>query len=339
MGDVGRKESQHLVTGLIREATKQEDELAFSRSWTGRNRLCERTTAVWIVARVEQISLFLMEDPLITASRTTARDRLCKRFVRHAEALCLEDKIGRSSGRQALCEIKGMCRLSYRCMNQRGLGFLRAGGESLTRDRVLRSGNSGDVRPKDAGLLTRNSGERRAEPAYVVESDTRNHAEQRRAGVGRIQPASDAHLDNRDVNTARLKINKCHRRYALEKTGALSQRVGGLENAAANGEYACFIDGFIVDAYALRKAQQVRRGIKPHPASCGKLAVGKEAGGRAFAVGARDKHHAQMPLGRPQCVQKRTNPDQGELTRRRLAREQDLKEGRVGGSGGHRTRV
>ena len=85
------------------------------------------------------------------------------------------------------------------------------------RERLARGAGDGAIAPlDDRRLLAGDRRDRRAQPVGVVEIDVRDGRDAAIPGVGRVEPAAEAHLHERDVEIGLREMTEHDRRQQLE---------------------------------------------------------------------------------------------------------------------------
>ena len=147
----------------------------------------------------------------------------------------------------------------------------------------------------DAGFLARDERQGVAEELRVVETYVGDDAEVGRDDIGAVETATHAHLDDSHINLLSGEIveGKPH---------------GHLEEAELEALHIVFMElnetGYLflryhgtIDADALTKIDEVRRGVEPHFVASLHEDGGQHVGHRAFAVGAGHVDGTEAALG------------------------------------------
>ena len=115
----------------------------------------------------------------------------------------------------------------------------------------------------------------------MVEPDARDHAADRRADIGRIQPSAQSHLQHHGIDLLFGEVKKPNRRHHLKECGYIRGRRVFARFAIHFGNHPRqsirqvdqfrLADRLTVNLYPFLKSQQMRRGeqagAKPHAIS------------------------------------------------------------------------
>ena len=140
----------------------------------------------------------------------------------------------------------------------------------------------------------------------MVEVDPRDHGDLRSPHCRRVQPPAqtdleDGHVDRfpREVVERQGRRRLEHRR--VEARDECAERLDAVDHAVLR-------DRLAVDADALAKGDQVRRGVEAHAVAGALQHRGEHRRHRALAVGATDLHQAVALLGTAQRVEEALDP-------------------------------
>ena len=188
---------------------------------------------------------------------------------------------------------------------------------------MLRQRDHNAVLPNDACLLARDFGQGIAEILLMIERDIGDDGDHRFDDIGGVEPPTHAHFQHRDLDRNTGEIFEGHHRQHLEEAGVPGQLASTHQvlrsalDAIVHFAELRVGDGLAVNANPLVDANQVRRTVERGPVSGDAQDRGKHRSGRAFAVGSRNQHAGETPLGMAEGVQHLAHIGQVELVRRR----------------------
>src|SRR5579862_5056801 len=169
-------------------------------------------------------------------------------------------------------------------------------GQRETRFVVGRANHDRHVVLDDAALFARDSRDRIAEIFHVIETDRRNHAQNRRHYVGRIKPPAKARLDDRYIDVLFGEVQEHHRDGELEKR---ERKAGAIVNRAQPLDIVEHQRGRNLSSRnprSLREINQVRLGIESRPITGRAQTTIEHRGDRALTLGPRNVHSAQFAM-------------------------------------------
>ncbi|OQC21953.1 MAG: hypothetical protein BWX70_03198 [Verrucomicrobia bacterium ADurb.Bin070] len=154
----------------------------------------------------------------------------------------------------------------------------------------------------DAGLLGRDLLDGVAQPITVIQPDARDHRDQRRDDVGRVEPSAQPGFQHGQPDTRLAEKDERDGGEAFKEGGFRSvrlhfQREHGLLDLAGGGLQHGIFDRGTIEQVALVDAHQMRRGVAGDRIAGGAQDGFAERGDRAFAVGAGDMDDRQVALG------------------------------------------
>src|SRR6266446_9452312 len=100
---------------------------------------------------------------------------------------------------------------------RRAMPIRRNRGQRQPRLGIARANNYRHLILDYPALLSGNRRDRVPEILHMIESDRRDHAQNRRDHVGRIEPSPESGFDYRDIDTSIGEIRKHHRNRELEE--------------------------------------------------------------------------------------------------------------------------
>ena len=168
---------------------------------------------------------------------------------------------------------------------QVGTDLLGVTHQALRRLRIAADG--GPVRPEDVGLFQRDGLAIIAQPLCMVDGHAGDDGAVRIHEVDGIQPPAQADLHHHRIQRLAREGQEHHQRGELE---VRQRHIAARQLHLLEERQQRLVGQFLaIDADALVEAQQVRRGVQPHPVA-GRAQDGIQHGaGGALAVGAG--HH------------------------------------------------
>ena len=150
--------------------------------------------------------------------------------------------------------------------NQRRAFGRRYSGNHGSRVVVQIADDDRDAGLDDAGLLTRDGGDRRAELRLVVRIDRRDRSDHGRDDIRRVEPAPESDLDDGDRPPSDCERSRRRRPWSPRRTSVrrsarrrLVSRVTASRTRARAGVEPIRGDGRAVDRESLFERDQVRR--------------------------------------------------------------------------------